>query len=49
MVIQPDLPCVPCRKRKCPNGQRACMEAIDPEVVASHVRALIEDRHPEKG
>jgi heptosyltransferase-2 len=49
IVIQPDLPCVPCRKRKCPNGQRACMEAIDPEVVASHVRALIEDRHPEKG
>ena len=49
IVIQSDLPCVPCRKRKCPNGQRACMEAIDPRIVARHVCKLIAGGHLEKG
>jgi lipopolysaccharide heptosyltransferase II len=37
IVIQPDLPCVPCRKRHCKNGKRQCMEAIEPEEVASKI------------
>jgi ADP-heptose:LPS heptosyltransferase len=37
IVIQPDLPCVPCRKRHCQKGKRLCMEAIEPETVASKI------------
>jgi lipopolysaccharide heptosyltransferase II len=37
IVIQPNLPCVPCRKRHCKNAKRSCMEAIEPEEVASKI------------
>jgi ADP-heptose:LPS heptosyltransferase len=37
IVIQSDLPCVPCRKRYCPNEQRSCMEDIKPDLVASKI------------
>lgn len=37
IVIQANLPCVPCRKRHCKNGKRLCMEAIEPEAVASKI------------
>ncbi|MGA1794358.1 MAG: glycosyltransferase family 9 protein [bacterium] len=37
VVVQPDLPCVPCRKRRCPMGRRVCMEAIAPEDVVSRI------------
>jgi len=41
LVIQPDLPCVPCRKRRCPLGRRVCMEAITPESVFSRMVSSI--------
>lgn len=37
IVVQPDLACVPCRKRRCPLGIRVCMEAIAPEEVVSRI------------
>ncbi|MGA1865283.1 MAG: glycosyltransferase family 9 protein [bacterium] len=37
IVIQSNLPCVPCRKRHCRNKRRLCMEAIEPEEVASKI------------
>lgn len=47
IVIQPDLPCVPCRKRHCKNDKRLCMEAIDPEQVASKIFEIfsVGDKH----
>lgn len=40
-VVQPDLACVPCRKRRCPLTRRVCMEAIAPEAVVQHIESSI--------
>lgn len=37
IVIQANLPCVPCRKRHCKNDKGLCMKAIEPETVASKI------------
>ena len=33
MVLQKDLPCIPCHKKTCPLGHHACMKELEPAVV----------------
>ncbi|MGA1842134.1 MAG: glycosyltransferase family 9 protein [bacterium] len=47
IVIQPNLPCVPCRKRRCKNTKRLCMEVIKPEEVASKIFEIFSCDMPE--
>jgi len=42
-VFQVDLDCVPCYKRTCKFGDKRCMIAITPEVVADKILADLKD------
>lgn len=41
LVLQRDLPCVPCHKKTCPLGHHACMREIRPDMVMREAAALL--------
>jgi len=47
IVLQKDLPCVPCHKKVCPLGHHACMTEITAEMVLAKVDLVLNERESE--
>jgi len=43
LILQRDLPCVPCHKKTCPLGHHACMREITPDMVSAQVRRILQE------
>ena len=41
IVLKKDLPCSPCFKRKCPEGEPTCLQQISPEEVLRAVKKIL--------
>ncbi|MCB0355075.1 MAG: glycosyltransferase family 9 protein [Bdellovibrionales bacterium] len=44
LVLQSELPCVPCKRRVCPGLNRICMRLLSPESVIEKVHAELNSR-----